>query len=381
MKLVRTAKLVLEASPEVFLPTIAAYTKAFNFVCLTGWEGKDSNGVSLHHKTYKAVREYLPSQLAISARMKATEAIKSAKARLSKNLKTSCPKSKSCPVRYDANSYSLWLDRGEVSIKTVEGRIKVKVGMPEYFKRYADWKWTTADLFVKDGKVFLHVVFTKEIADIPFSGEFVGIDRGINNIAVTSANKFYGGKRIKHISGRYERLRSELQSKQHSGKRHLRKIKAKERRFRRDVNHCVSKALVDSVGVGGTIVFEKLTGIRQNVRMRKTQRRQVHKWNFFQLEQFTSYKADAKGIRIEHVPARYTSQKCSKCGYISRSNRKCQSVFKCTQCGFSLHADLNASRNIVQNYLDAIGHPSRADVNQPSRCSRPERAGRASPSL
>ena len=118
------------------------------------------------------------------------------------------------------------------------------------------------------------------------------------------------------------------------------------------------------------IVFEKLTGIRQNVRMRKAERKQVHKWNFFQLEQFTTYKAAAKGVRIGYTPARYTSQKCSRCGHISRSNRKCQSVFKCVRCSFSLHADLNASRNIVQNYLDATRHLSRAAVNQPSRCSQ-----------
>jgi IS605 OrfB family transposase len=303
--------------------------------------------------------------------MKATEALKSAKARVTKKLKASCPQSSSCSIRYDANSYNLWLDKGTASLKTVEGRLKVKIGIPEYFKRYADWKWTSADLFVKNGKVFLHVVFEKEFADAPVSSQVVGVDRGINNIAVTSANQFFGGGRIKYVSGRYERLRSELQSKGHSGKRHFRRIAAKERRFRRDVNHCASKWIVGQVDAGGTIVFEKLTGIRQDVRMRKEQRRQVHKWNFFQLDQFTSYKAEGKGVRMAYGSARYTSQKCSCCGHISRSNRKCQSVFRCTNCGFTLHADLNASRNIRQNYLDAIGHPSRADVNQPSGCSGP----------
>ena len=142
MKLTRTAKLVLDTSADVFMPTIEAYTKAFNFVCQTGWDSKDTNGVSLHHKTYKTVREYLPSQLAISARMKATEALKSVKARITKKLKAGCPSSKSCAIRYDANSYSLWLDRGEASIKTINGRLKIKLHMPEYFKRYAGWKWT-----------------------------------------------------------------------------------------------------------------------------------------------------------------------------------------------------------------------------------------------
>ena len=39
---------------------------------------------------------------------------------------------------------------------------------------------------------------------------------------------------------------------------------------------------------------------------------------------------------------------------------------KCKQCGFSLNADLNASRNIRQNYLDTICHPNRDAVNRPN---------------
>ena len=91
----------------------------------------------------------------------------------------------------------------------------------------------------------------------------------------------------------------------------------------------------------------------------------LHKWNFYQFEQFLKYKAEEKGINIEYVSARYTSQKCSKCDHISRSNRKNQSQFKCSKCSYQLNADLNAAFNIKQNYLDSISSPSRAVVNQP----------------
>ena len=100
--------------------------------------------------------------------------------------------------------------------------------------------------------------------------------------------------------------------------------------------------------------------------MRKKQRKESNKWNFFQFEQFLTYKAMAKGINIEFVPARYTSQKCSGCGEIRKSNRKFQSLYVCNQCGLSLNADLNASRNIVQNYLDSISYPNMASVNKPN---------------
>ena len=79
MELVRTIKLKVDLSPDVIMPTIKAYTEAFNSVCAIGWKDNDSNGISLHNKTYATIRRYLPSQLAISARMWAVESLKSIK--------------------------------------------------------------------------------------------------------------------------------------------------------------------------------------------------------------------------------------------------------------------------------------------------------------
>jgi len=110
MKLNRTAKIKLNASAEDFMPTMLAYTKAFNFVCQEGYKKKERNGVSLHKMTYEKVREYLPSQLAISSRMKATEALASIFSK-KKQKYPKCPKSNLCSIRYDNNSYSLFLEK------------------------------------------------------------------------------------------------------------------------------------------------------------------------------------------------------------------------------------------------------------------------------
>ena len=366
MQLSRIIKIKLDIPIETIKPTIKAYTKAFNFVCQAGWNDSDSNGVSLHHKTYKKTREYLPSQLAVSARMKATEALKAVKTKIRKKQKATCPKSKQASIRYDARSYNIWFDRNKISILTINGRKQFPISVPEYFKQYLDWKRCSADLFIKKNKVFLHVVFSKNVSDPELSGKVVGIDRGIKKIAVTSENQFFGGGHIKKVSKRYEKLRSALQScGSKSAKRHLKKISLKENRFRADANHVISKRIVESLDSGTVIALEKLTGIRQNARLCKKQRKDLHKWNFYQFEQFLAYKAEARGMKVGYVDARYTSQKCSVCGYISRSNRQSQSVFKCKHCGFSLNADLNAARNIRQNYLDATCYPDRVSVNKP----------------
>lgn len=159
----------------------------------------------------------------------------------------------------------------------------------------------------------------------------------------------------------------------------MRKISKSERLFRKDVNHCITKSIVAGLKVGTTIVLEKLTGIRGGAKkltieerqnkvktLRKPQRKDVNKWNFFQFEQMLTYKAEAKGCHVVYVDARYTSQRCSKCGHIHRDNRQKQSQFKCKSCDFMLNADLNGSRNIVMKYLDASGYPARVNVNLPN---------------
>ena len=68
------------------------------------------------------------------------------------------------------------------------------------------------------------------------------------------------------------------------------------------------------------------------------------------------YKAEQKGGEVIEVDPKFTSQKCSCCGHISKENRKTQSKFRCVKCNFKLNADLNASLNI----LNTVGHMEKA---------------------
>ena len=57
--------------------------------------------------------------------------------------------------------------------------------------------------------------------------------------------------------------------------------------------------------------------------------------------------AERFGIASDEVDPAYTSQRCSACGHVHRSNRK-GDLFRCRRCGLTLHADVNAARNIRQ---------------------------------
>ena len=369
LKLIRTVKLKLDVPVSDIYPTFENYTKAFNFVCDVGWEDNDSNGVSLHHKTYYKTRDYLPSQLAISARMKATEALVMCLNRKRKNKKCRKPHSKFSSIRLDACSYNVWFKKNLISISTISGRIKLPIKIPEYFQQYITWRRGSADLFIRKNKVFLNMTFNKEVEDpSPNSKSYIiGVDRGIINIAVSSNNKFYKGNQVNRICNKFNYLRSKLQKcGSKSAKRHLRKLSLKENRFKTDSNHCISKQIVNSLPENSIIVLEDLKYIRKRTkRWSKSLNRKLNTWTFCQLESFLTYKAQNKRVLVEYVSAYYTSQKCSRCGHTEKQNRLNQPTFRCQKCNFQLNADLNASRVIELNYRDSMRYPKRLSVNQP----------------
>jgi IS605 OrfB family transposase len=134
-----------------------------------------------------------------------------------------------------------------------------------------------------------------------------------------------------------------------------------------NTNHCISKAIVNKPF--DVFALEKL-GISKKKKNGKQFNGKLGSWSYTELQRFIQYKAEAKSKRVVLVNPKYTSQRCSKCGFVHKQNRSGLG-FRCGNCGFSLNADLNASRNIgvlgKSEYL-------RLFVNEPNVAS-----GEASP--
>jgi len=127
--------------------------------------------------------------------------------------------------------------------------------------------------------------------------------------------------------------------------------------------------IVKSAYSGATIVLENLTDIRKRSKIRKKTKtsRRVHSWSFAQIKVFVAYKAEGRGCTVAGVDPRHTSQACSCCGHVARNNRRSRGRFVCRVCGFELHADLNAARNIAAKYhaSGGISPAGELPVNQP----------------
>src|SRR2546421_795561 len=389
----RTVRIQLHPTPEqahALHETLRQFTQAFNAVCRYGWQHREKNGVKLHHATYydtKASCPGLVSDHLIQARVKATEALKSAftwqakqeaayPRRVAKALKrgkpapsfksVKMPQSRLCPVRYNEKTFSLNWKSQEIRLSSSQGKIGLSFTIPSWSTKYEGYPVATADLLYRKGKWWAHVVVQVPEPQGDRSEEAIGIDLGLNRPAVTSTRRFLGSKHWKEVERRRFRLKRKLQSKgTKSAKRHLKKLSGKQRRFRRDADHVLSKRLVEHTPPGATLVFENLTNIRESSHMGRGKqnknvqnKRKLHSWTFAQLYDFTTYKAQERAIRVARIDPRHTSQTCSRCGYQHRSNRRSQSLFLCRQCGYQLNADLNASYNIREKYLASLAQES-----------------------
>ena len=63
------------------------------------------------------------------------------------------------------------------------------------------------------------------------------------------------------------------------------------------------------------------------------------------------YKAVGYGITVEQVNESYTSQTCSNCGIVKKSNRKYRGLYICSKCGLIINADVNGALNILKKVV------------------------------
>lgn len=355
----RTIRILLKPTKEqasALHETMKQFTESFNIVCHTGWEQHNGNAYTLHHLTYRDCKKALPnlvSDLHIQARQKAAETVKAAITREKKGLRTGCPQSILCPPRYNLHTFTLDWKKGIVNLATTQGRTKIVFSLPKYAQYAVSRSTATADLIYRKDRFYLHVVIILPDIEFVANGKAIGVDLGVTRPAVSSNNCFHGNKHMKEVVKRTFRLRRALQAKgTKSAKRHLRRLAGREQRFRRDCDHVISSSIVKDIEPGTTIVLENLTNIRNRVKVYHGEAsRRLHSWSFAQLKGFLVYKTEAIGCQVVTIDPRKTSQRCSRCGYIYRGNRKSQSEFLCRKCGFHLNADLQASRNIRDKYL------------------------------
>ncbi len=340
-KMTVTAKIQISVNADskaLLDETMSVYSDACNYVSDYVFRTHDLKQFSLNKILYSTLREKfgLKSQMAQSVFKTVIARYKTILENQNEWIQPSFKK-----PQYDLvwnRDYSL--TQNCFSVNTLNGRVKLPYfseGMSKYFNHNI-YKFGTAKLVNKHGKYFLHIPVTYDIEESNISD--------ICNVA------------IKQKRASYSKLRKELQMRQTpSSRRRLKAIGQRENRWMQDVNHQVSKALVESNPKHTLFVLEDLSGVRNATERVRTKDRYVSvSWSFYDLEQKLIYKAKQNQSTVIKVDPRYTSQCCPVCGHIEKGNRnKKIHLFTCKNCGYKSNDDRIGAMNLYRmgiNYLE-----------------------------
>ncbi len=344
MKLI--AQLKLQPAPEqadALKRTLEAANAACNYISDLAWNTRTFGKFALQTLCYQDVRETfgLSAQMVVCALGKVGDAYK-----LDKQTKRIFRPLAS--IAYDDRILSFALPDSSISIWTLDGRQAIPFVSGERQRRMLGTHQGESDLLFHRGEWYLLVTCEVEEPDRQDVDDVLGIDLGVTNIASDSDGTIHSSRHVNNVRYRHRRLRTKLQKLgTKAARRRLSQLAGQERRFAKDVNHTVSKRIVETAErTKRAISLEDLKGIRTRVRASRQQRAQLHNWSFHQLRSFIGYKAQRAGIPLVLVDPRNTSRRCPACGHTDKANRPNQATFHCVSCGCAGHADTIAAENI-----------------------------------
>jgi putative transposase len=361
----RTAITRLSLSPEGeqrLRDTVDAWREACGIAIDKAWPNRHAKS-AVQQLAYDAIREQtgLASQHAILATHRVAENVKSCIELREDGREPSKPAYTSPTVTYDARTMTVFSTEETVSLTVIgdRGRVHADLLLPKeddgYQHQYLDseeWEPTESTLHYRDGEWYLHLGFRRPSAEQPTTenGTVLGVDLGVQEIAVTSTARFFSAGELNHRRREFEHVREDLQDQgTRSAYRTLVRVGGREEEYVKHVLHAVANGIVDEAirhDCDG-IVLEDLTGIRDRLPEADWHSR----WAFDRLHQYVEYKANAEGVFVDTVEPANTSRRCPECGTVDPENRPSRDTFHCQNCGNRNHADYNAAKNVADAYL------------------------------
>ena len=88
----------------------------------------------------------------------------------------------------------------------------------------------------------------------------------------------------------------------------------------------------------------------KDVRKYRRLSRFMQAWTYRDIVSYIDSYCEEQNVFVQTVKPTYTSQRCSRCGWVQKANRKGK-MFECRSCGYTADADFNASCNIASSLV------------------------------
>lgn len=204
------------------------------------------------------------------------------------------------------------------------------------------------ELHLSSGHVFAHIPITEAVSAFKPTcvDRWVGVDLGERVLYAAAAVD--GAGDVQEVSVepgdefRHHREQLDRKREQAMEARNIERVRNERERYTDQVTHTASRQIVDLAASHPPcgIRIEDLTGYRERAD------EPIHDWPYHLLAEQIVYKAAEAGVPVEAVDPHHTSTTCRMCGVTNPASRN-GAEFACLNCGYQVHADVNAAINIA----------------------------------
>ena len=308
------------------------YVRVVNIFIDRLWEQKQFSGSFVKDTI---VKSWLSARLKQAASKQALSIVKSQRKKKKKHKPTFNKlvmelDSRFVNINQDVNSFDIWIKLSSIGNK-------IKLNLPSqkhfHFNKFVTDGWMikkSIRIRINENGYFADIFFEKQAPALRIFGKQKAIDIGYKKLIVSSDGEFIGDSSI------YEKITRKKQGS-----------KAFKRALieRNELVNTSCKALeLDDVK---ELYAEDLKNVKHKSKGKicKKFNNKLQRWVYRDVLNKLTMLCEEAGIIFKKVHPQYTSQRCSSCGVICKSNRKGE-TYKCT-CGNIMDADFNASRNIL----------------------------------
>lgn len=212
--------------------------------------------------------------------------------------------------------------------------LKIPFRFHKQSNKFKDDNWVmNSSLRLSDNFSF-SFYWNKEEAIKVEEGTQIGIDCGYKKLITCSDGEIYGSE-LKEV---YKKISRKVQGSK-AFKRAL---------IERDnlTNKAVNDFYRDHKEVKD-VICEKLKYVKHKSKFSKKFNNKLQRWSYTKTLNRLEQLSETKGFRLRYINPAYTSQTCSHCGVVIKSNRNGE-TYHCSVCGVKLDADVNAAINILR---------------------------------
>lgn len=231
------------------------------------------------------------------------------------------------------NSFDLW-----IRFHSVGKKIKIYIPLKKHrhMNWFQDWGRSTSIVIHRS---YIQFSFEKETGNKKQEGHFVGIDVGINHLLVTSVGELIGSE-VKSLIGIIKRKKQGSKA---------------QKKARKTLSYYLHRTVKDFFQQHlnlRLVVVENLKNLKKGKQSNRGKefRKTLSNWNYRELLDIVQMRSEENRVSFRSVSPYKTSQRCPHCSHTERENRS-GARFQCLKCGYSNHADIVGSLNILDRFL------------------------------